>query len=172
MLTAKIGENNEIEGFKTGADAYITKPFSIEKLKLIVKKQLELREKLKQHYGETFSITPNIEINSADNQFLERLKVVLDKHLTNQNFNGALFCKEMKMSRTQLHRKLNARFGVSTTEFIRTQRLKLAQELLKTSDITIAEIAYQVGFNTPSYFNKCFKETFGCTPNEYALKQA
>ena len=78
----------------------------------------------------------------------------------------------MQMSRTQMHRKLNALFGVSTSEFIRTQRLKLAKELLKKSGATIAEIAYQVGFNTPSYFNKCFKGKFGCTPNEYAVKHS
>ncbi|RSK40261.1 two-component regulator propeller domain-containing protein [Mangrovimonas spongiae] len=170
MLTAKSGEANEIEGFKTGADAYITKPFNPKKLKLIVNKQLELRKRLQQHYGKTLSITPDLKIISNDDQFLKRLTIVLDKHITNQEFNNTQFCKHMQMSRTQLHRKLTAIFGVSATEFIRTQRLKLAQELLQKSDATIAEIAYQVGFNTPSYFNKCFKEIFGCTPNEYASK--
>lgn len=172
VLTAKAGDTNEIEGFKSGADAYLTKPFNTEKLKLIVTKQLELREKLKHHYGRTLSIEPSLKINSAENQFLERLKTVLDKNIVNPDFNSTQFCKEMQMSRTQLHRKLNALFGVSTSEFIRTQRLKLAKELLKKSDGTIAEIGYQVGFNTPSYFNKCFREKFGCTPNEYALKHS
>lgn len=172
MLTAKTGETNEIEGFKSGADAYITKPFNTEKLELIVKKQLELREKLKQHYGKTLSVAPYLETNSVENQFLEKLKTVLDKNITNPEFNSSSFCEEMQMSRTQMHRKLNALFGVSTSEFIRTQRLKLAKELLKKSGATIAEIAYQVGFNTPSYFNKCFKGKFGCTPNEYAVKHS
>ena len=172
MLTAKTGEANEIEGFKSGADAYVTKPFNTEKLELIVKSQLELRKKLKQHYEKTLSIAPDLEINSAENQFLKKLKMVLDNHIVSPDFNSTEFCKEMQMSRTQLHRKLNALFVVSSSEFIRTQRLKLAKGLLKKSDSTIAEIAYQVGFNTPSYFNKCFKGKFGCTPNEYASKHS
>ena len=76
----------------------------------------------------------------------------------------------MLISRTQLHRKLKAIVGMSSSEFIRNQRLKLALPLLKNSDATIAEIAYQIGFNTSSYFIKCFKETYGCTPNEYVSK--
>jgi len=170
MLTAKSGDVNEIEGLKTGADAYITKPFNIKKLKIVINKQLELREKLKKRYSETFNISPELEVNSSEANFLQRLKIVLNENITHQEFNNSQFCKAMQMSRTQLHRKLSANFGVSATEFIRTQRLKLAQELLKKSDVTIAEIAYQVGFNTPSYFNKCFKEAFGCTPNEYLSK--
>ena len=71
------------------------------------------------------------------------------------------------MSRTQLHRKLKAITGMSASEFIRSQRLKLAIGLLKESDATISEIAYQVGFNSSSYFSKCFKEVYSCTPNEY-----
>ncbi|NBC58983.1 MAG: helix-turn-helix domain-containing protein [Bacteroidetes bacterium] len=170
MLTAKSGDINEIEGLKTGADAYITKPFNITKLKLVIDKQLELREKLKKRYSESFNISPDLKVNSSEANFLNRLKKILDKNITHQEFNSSQFCEAMQMSRTQLHRKLTANFGVSATEFIRTQRLKLAQELLKKSDDTIAEIAYQVGFNTPSYFNKCFKDTFGITPNEYASK--
>jgi AraC-like DNA-binding protein len=73
----------------------------------------------------------------------------------------------MFMSRTQLHRKLKAITEMSTSEFIRSQRLKLAIRLLEDSDASISEIAYQVGFNTPSYFSKCFKEVYNCTPNEY-----
>ncbi|MFG6687501.1 two-component regulator propeller domain-containing protein [Mariniflexile sp. HNIBRBA6329] len=170
LLTAKVGEQNEIEGYKTGADAYVTKPFSNEKLKLIVEKLLETRQKLKIHFSKTFSINPELAITSTENDFLKRVQTVLDEHITNATFTSEAFGELMGMSRTQLHRKLHAIVGMSTSEFIRSQRLKLAVKILETTDITIAEIAYSVGFNTPSYFNKCFKETYGCTPNEYLLK--
>ena len=170
MLTAKTGENNEIDGFKSGADAYITKPFNSKKLKLIVQQQLELRQKLKQYYSNTLNIESDIDINSVEKQFLKKLKTVLHKNITNSEFSTTVFSKEMEMSRTQLHRKLNAKFGVSASEFIRNHRLKIAKDLLKNSDCTMAEVAYRVGFNTPSYFNKCFKGKFGCTPKIFISK--
>ncbi|MBU3822950.1 response regulator [Flavobacteriaceae bacterium XHP0103] len=170
LLTAKVGEEHEIFGFKTGADAYITKPFSSEKLKIVVEKLLETRQKLEKHYSKTFSINPNLAITSVENDFLQRLKTVLETHITETSFSSDKFSKLMNMSRTQLHRKLHAIVGMSTTEFIRSQRLKQAIEILKNTDLTIAEIAYKVGFNTPSYFNKCFKEAYGCTPQEYQGK--
>jgi AraC-like DNA-binding protein len=78
----------------------------------------------------------------------------------------------MHMSRTQLHRKLKSIVGMSTTAFLRSQRLKLACRLLKESDGSTSEIAYQVGFNSPSYFTRCFKEAYGCTPTDYASKSS
>lgn len=170
LLTAKAGEQNEIEGYKTGADAYVTKPFSSEKLKLMVEKLLETRDKLKVHFSKTFNINPELAITSTENDFLKQIQTVLEVHITNTAFTSDAFGKLMGMSRTQLHRKLHTIVGMSTSEFIRSQRLKLAVKLLKTTDVTIAEMAYSVGFNTPSYFNKCFKETYGCTPNEYLSK--
>ncbi len=167
LLTAKVGEENEIKGLKTGADAYITKPFNSEKLKIRVEKLIENRQLLQKHFSKDFTINPELAITSTEAEFLKRLKAVLDKEITNPEFTSERFAEIMQMSRTQLHRKLNAIVGISASEFIRTQRLKLALPLLKQSDATISEIAYQVGFNTPSYFIKCFKEVYGCTPNEY-----
>ncbi|MBR9758171.1 MAG: response regulator [Algicola sp.] len=167
LLTAKIGEENEIEGYKTGADAYITKPFSSEKLKLIVAKQIEARNKLELYYGKTLSINPDLAITTTENEFLKQLQLVLEAHVTDPEFTSAKFSELMQMSRTQLHRKLHAIVGKSTSEVIRSQRLKLAVDLLKASSCSISEVAYQVGFNSPSYFNKCFKEAYGCTPKEF-----
>jgi len=167
LLTAKVGEENEIEGIKTGADAYVTKPFSSEKLKIRVEKLIENRQKIKKHFSKTFQINPELAITSTESDFLNRLQSVLNKHITNPEFNSEAFSKHMQISRTQLHRKLKAITEMSTSEFIHSQRLKLATQLLKKSDATIAEIAYQVGYNSPSYFNKCFKEVYGCTPNEF-----
>ncbi|MCB0469594.1 MAG: response regulator, partial [Flavobacteriaceae bacterium] len=167
LLTAKVGEENEIQGYKTGADAYVTKPFSSEKLKLIVDQLIQTRKKLKEHYSKTFSIHPELAITSTENDFLKKLQEVLEKHITDASFTSEKFSKLMFMSRSQLHRKLEAIVGMSTSEFIRSQRLKMAADLLTKSDSSMAEIAYQVGFNTASYFNKCFKDVYGCTPSEY-----
>ena len=170
LLTAKVGEKNEIEGIKTGADAYVTKPFSSEKLKVQVEKLIESRLQLQNHFSKTLQINPKLAITSTEAEFLKRLQSVLEEHITDSEFTSERFCKLMQMSRTQLHRKLKAITKMTTSEFIRSQRLKLAINLLKKSDASISEIAYQVGFNTPSYFNKCFKEVYGCTPNEYVSK--
>ncbi|NJX15228.1 hybrid sensor histidine kinase/response regulator transcription factor [Tamlana crocina] len=167
LLTAKVGEQNIKEGLKTGADAYVTKPFDTETLKLRVEKLIENREKLQKHFSKGFTVNPDIQISSTEEDFLKRLKTVLDDNLINPDFTSVAFAENMGMSRTQLHRKLKAIAGVSTSEFIRSQRLKLSIDLLIKSDSTISEIAYQVGFNTPSYFIKCFKEVYNCTPNEY-----
>tara|TARA_R110000823_G_scaffold288701_3_gene407056 strand:+ start:15351 stop:19274 length:3924 start_codon:yes stop_codon:yes gene_type:complete len=171
LLTAKVGEENEIEGFKTGADAYITKPFSIKKLRVRVKKLIESRQKLKEHFGKTFELNPELAITSTETNFLNRMQEVLDKHITNPELTSEEFSRLMHMSRTQLHRKLTSIVGMNTTTFIRLQRLKLACPLLKEADSSTSEIAYQVGFNSPSYFTRCFKEVYGCTPTEYMLKQ-
>ncbi|MFL0354727.1 two-component regulator propeller domain-containing protein [Xanthomarina sp. GH4-25] len=167
LLTAKVGEENEIEGLKIGADAYVTKPFNSKKLKIRVKKLIESRQQLQKHFSKTLSINPELAITSTEAEFLKRMQLVLDKHITNSEFTSDAFSKYMHVSRTQLHRKLKAITGMTTSEFIRSQRLKLAVELLKKSDATVSEIAYQVGFNTPSYFIKCFKDTYNTTPSEY-----
>ncbi|MCK8481610.1 hybrid sensor histidine kinase/response regulator transcription factor [Psychroserpens algicola] len=171
LLTAKVGNQNEIEGLKTGADAYITKPFNSEKLQLRVQKLIENRHQLQKHFSKNFTINPELPITSTEADFLKRLKQTLDDKITNPDFTSEAFVIAMQMSRTQLHRKLKAIVGMSTSEFIRAQRLKLAKGLLENSDATISEIAYQVGFNTPSYFIKCFKEMYHCTPNEFSSKK-
>ena len=167
LLTAKVGEAHEIQGLKTGADAYITKPFSSEKLKLRVQKLIENRKQLQKHYSKDLNIDPDVAITSTEAEFLKRLKSVLDEELTNPEFTSEAFAKAMHMGRTQLHRKLKALFDSSTSAFIRAQRLKLAAQLLKASDASVSEIAYQVGFNTPSYFIKCFKQIYQCIPSEF-----
>jgi len=171
LLTAKAGEENEIEGIKTGADDYITKPFNNELLKLKVEKLLENIKKLQERFRQEVFLKPiEVSISSTDDLFLNRLQDVLDTKLVESTFNTDDFCKSINMSRMQLHRKLKALFNMSTTEFIRSQRLKLAADLLKTSDITVSQVGYSVGFNDPAYFSKRFKEVYNCTPTQYAKK--
>lgn len=171
LLTAKVGEQNEIIGLKTGADDYIIKPFNIEKLRIRVEKLIQLRQHLQDRFEKTFKFqSKEIKVSSVEHQFLNRLQDVLDTHITEPNFNAETFSKKMLMNRMQLHRKLKALTNLTTSQFLRSHRLKLAIKLLKKSDFTITEIAYQVGFNTPSYFIKSFKEVYNCTPNEYISK--
>ncbi|KJD33596.1 histidine kinase [Tamlana nanhaiensis] len=172
LLTAKVGDKNEMEGLKTGADAYITKPFNSEKLKLRVEKLIENRKTLQNHFLNNFSMVPaHIKVTSTESEFLKRLKQVVDECLTEPDFTAEAFANQMQMSRTQLHRKLKAVVGLSASEFIRNQRLQLAVNILKKHpDVSVSEIAYQVGFNTPSYFIKCFKAVYKCTPNEFSSK--
>jgi len=164
LLTAKVGKKHEIIGLKTGADAYITKPFNSKLLQTRVQQLIENRKQLKQHYNKGFTIKPELAITATETEFLKDLKIVLEKHITESDFTSERFGELLQMSRTQLHRKLKAITGQSTSEFIRTQRLKLAEKLLRNSDANVSEIGYQVGFNSPSYFTKCFKELYGTTP--------
>ena len=169
LLTAKAGEENEIEGIKTGADDYVTKPFNEELLKLRVQKLIEGRKKLQERYSQEVILRPkDIAITSVDEQFLQRLQKVLDDKLVESSFSIEDFSQAVGMSRMQLHRKLKALTGLSATEFIRSQRLKLAAQLLKKSEINVSQVGYSVGFNDHAYFSKCFKEMYHCTPTEYA----
>lgn len=169
LLTAKAGEQNEIEGIKTGADDYVTKPFNEELLQLRVQKLIESRRKLQERYSQEVILRPkDIAITSVDEQFLQRLQTVLDDKLIEASFSVEDFSQAIGMSRMQLHRKLKALTGLSATEFIRSQRLKLAAQLLKKSEINVSQVGYSVGFNDHAYFSKCFKEMYHCTPTEYA----
>ncbi|AWX44370.1 Histidine kinase [Flagellimonas maritima] len=172
MLTAKAGDENKLEGLETGADAYLTKPFNNKILKQTVENLLESRKKLQKRFSQEVILTPkDISIDSYDERFLESLQNVMDTQLVASNFNTEAFAKALGMSRMQLHRKLKALTGQTTTEFIRSQRLKLAASLLKKNDVNISEIGYQVGFNDHSYFTKCFRESYGTSPTEFSKKK-
>jgi DNA-binding response OmpR family regulator len=168
LLTAKSGDDHEIIGLNIGADDYITKPFNSRKLQVKVKKLIELRQKLRSRYRQDIFLAPkDIAVTNTDEKFFKRVEDILAKHLTDPTFNAESFSKLISMSRMQLHRKLTALTNLSTTAFIRSQRLKLAVKILKTSDANTSEAAYSSGFNSPSYFIKCFKEVYGKTPSEH-----
>lgn len=168
LLTAKAGEEHETQGFATGADAYITKPFSPQGLKVRVDQLIQAQKRLALHFRDSYGIEPELALTNTETEFLKSLNRVLEAHITDVDFNTDTFSRSMNMSRRQLHRKLKAILGMTPTEFVRHQRIKLAVGLLENSDATISEIAYQVGFNSPSYFIKCFKEIHGSTPYEFA----
>ena len=171
LLTAKAGDHNELLGIEVGADDYITKPFNSKILKAKVKKLIENRRLLQERYSQELVLLPkDVSITNIDEEFLERLQNVLDTNLVEPSFSASSFSTAIGMSRMQLHRKLKALTGLTTSEFIRSQRLKLAAKLLKESDTNISQIGYSVGFNDHTYFSKCFKEFYNCTPSEYTKK--
>lgn len=172
LLTAKTSEEAHLEALKSTADAFLTKPFNHEIVKATVQQLIAERKKLQQRYSQELILKPvDIVINSVDEKFLQKLQAILDTQLANAEFTAEEFAIQIGISRMQLHRKLKTLFGVSATEFIRNERLKNAAELLKKGNGNISEIAYSVGFNETSYFSRCFKDHFGCTPTEYAEKK-
>jgi signal transduction histidine kinase/DNA-binding response OmpR family regulator len=168
LLTAGLSEEAELKGLQSGADDFITKPFKLRILDKRVENLLASRKALRSRYNqENIVQVKDIAITPTDEIFLNKLQKILDENLSDTNFNATFLSKQLHMSRMQLHRKLLAYTGHSTSSFIRLQRLKQAVQILKTSDATINEVGYTVGFNTPSYFIKCFKETYKKTPLEY-----
>nr|WP_299074014.1 response regulator [uncultured Allomuricauda sp.] len=169
LLTAKSAEEDELAGLKTGADAYMIKPFKEEKLRVVIEKLIASRTAIQEKFSQQVFLKPHeIELTSIDAQLLKRIQQILDDQLTDPNFSAKMFSDQIGLSRMHLHRKLKALTGFSTTEFIRAQRLKLAAQLLKDGGVNISEIGYTVGFNQPAYFSTCFKQYFGCSPSEYA----
>ncbi|RZS93431.1 response regulator [Aquimarina brevivitae] len=169
MLTAKSGDENVLSGIETGADAYITKPFNSDILLATIENLLVSRKKLQERFSQEVLLTPQeISIDSVEQKFLMNIKEIMDQELVESDFTAESFAQSIGMSRMQLHRKLKALTGLTTTEFIRTQRLKLAADLLSKSNANVSEIGYAVGFNNHSYFTKCFKEEFGVSPSDYS----
>ncbi len=169
MLTAKAGDEDKLAGIEIGADAYVTKPFSTEILKATTKNLLDSRKKLQERFSQEVILTPKeISVNTYDKQFLNHVQEVMDTNLVESDFSAENFAVALGMSRMQLHRKLKALTGLSTTEFIRSQRLKLAAQLLKKSEINISQVGYAVGFNDHSYFTKCFKKQYGMSPSDFS----
>ena len=170
LLTAKTGDEAHLESLKNHADAYLTKPFNNNILKTKVSQLLKERSKLRERYSQELVLKPkDIVLNSADEKFVQRLQFIIDNKLENPDFSSDDFATEVGMSRMQLHRKLKSLTGLSATEFIRNERLKIATTLLAKGNLTVSEVAYALGFNDVSYFSKCFKEQYGTTPSEFGM---
>ncbi len=171
LLTAKVTDADKVTGISSGADDYIVKPFKSDLLKAKVEKLIELRMQLQKRYSQEIVLRPtDITIPSTEEQFLKSLQSILDEKLIESNFTVEELSATLGMSRMQLHRKLKALTGLSASEFLRSERLKMAANLLSNSDTIVSQVGYAVGFNDPSYFTKCFKKQFGHTPSEYAKK--
>lgn len=171
LVTANTTDENHLKALKNTADAFITKPFRHDILKATVWQEIHERQKLQKRYSQELILKPvDIVINSVDEQFLQKLQHIVETQIGNADFKAEEFAAQLNMSRMQLHRKLKSLLGVSASEFMRNERLKNAAHLLQKGNGNISEIAYSVGFNDVSYFSKCFREFFKCTPTEYIEK--
>lgn len=171
LLTAISEEKTMLKALEEHADDYITKPFQRNVLYSKVRNLIHIRTTLANKYREEIVWKPaNEMLRWQPNSFTDTLKNILENHISDSSFNIEKFCELASMSRTQLHRKLKATTGMSTTEFIRVHRIKIASELLKNQQLSISEICYTSGFENTSYFSKQFKVVFGCSPKEYRAR--
>jgi len=165
MLTAKATSKDKIEGYETGADDYIMKPFDAAELKVRIKNLIEIRKKLQEKFSSDDYAIPK-ELSSIDELFLNKVLVVINEHISEENFSVELLSKESAMSKEQIYKKLKALTGKSPSLFLRSIRLVRAKKMIKEHKDTISEISYLVGFSSPAYFTKCFNEEFGYPPRD------
>ena len=169
LLTAQTAEEYTMQGLKMGADDYVTKPFNVKHLFMRCNNLVNSRKLLQQKYAK--QMDNNVDIlatNSADYQFMEQCVACVEQNLDNPDFDVNMFAQAMNTGRTKLFLKVKGITGQTPNDFILNIRLKKAQMLLKQMDTkTVSEIAYEVGFNSPSYFIKRFRELFGVTPAQY-----
>ncbi|HTI94869.1 MAG TPA: two-component regulator propeller domain-containing protein, partial [Puia sp.] len=169
LLTALTGEGQQLEGLGTGANDYITKPFSFEVLNVKIRNLLELGNTLKSTYTRQIKVlTPEVTIEPEDEKLLKKIVGYLEENLANPQLSVELLSKELGMSRSSLYSKLLEITGQKPVEFIRSYKLEKAAIFLQKSDLTIAEVAYMAGFSTPNYFARAFKAKYAMLPSEYA----
>ena len=165
LLTARALNQHQIEGYRSGADAYITKPFQADLLLARIENLLHSRLRLKSLFG---SAEPAQKTAAEEPQdpFIDKFRSVVETHMSNSELSVEEISAEMGLSRVQLYRKVKALTGQTPNEQLRKARLIRGKKLLATTDLTISEVAYKVGFTAPSYFTKCFKDEFGVLPGE------
>ena len=168
ILTAKASHDSVIEGLMRSADDYLTKPFHVDELRLRIRNILNHQEKIRAYHNVQFTL-PELPINTKteENKFLKQLYTVIDENIDDVALSVEKLAVEMTVSTRTLNRKLNVLAGLSAHEIIKQYRLKRAADLIK-QDHKISDIAYKVGFDTPSYFSASFKAFYGVTPSQYA----
>jgi len=184
LLTARALSQHQIEGYESGADAYITKPFSAEVLLARIDNLLHSRYLLKNLFtsvekADSQKEAAGVKVEKGkeknpdaespqqkENTFLIKFRDYIEKNMTDSDLSIETIGAELGLSRVQLYRKVKALTGASPVELLRTARLRAGKKLLETTDKTISEVAYEVGFTAPSYFTKCFKDEFGISPSD------
>ena len=165
LLTARTLDEQRIEGYEHGADAYITKPFSAPLLLARIHNLLQSRKQLKQVFGGADELAKE-EISTPDKEFVSKIRSEIHRNISNNDFGVEQLGSAVDLSRVQLYRKVKALTGLSPVELIRATRVNRARKLIEGGATSVSEVAYQVGFTSPSYFTKCFKDQFGVSPME------
>ncbi|MCA5606817.1 two-component regulator propeller domain-containing protein [Bacteroides fragilis] len=168
LLTAKTNIQSKIEELELGADAYIEKPFSVEYLLANISSLIHNREKLRQTFAKSPFVAANtMALTKADEEFIWKLNDIIQANLHNPEFSMEDMADALKMSRSSFYRKIKGVLDLSPNEYLRLERLKQAAQLLKEGKSRVNEICYTVGFNSPSYFSKCFLKQFGVLPKDF-----
>lgn len=170
MLTAYAADEQKIKGYECGADSYISKPFSARLLMVRLQNLMESRRRLKSCFSEKTDESA-VPVSDLDRSFEEKLRSIIAENLHDAGFTVESLGKNIGFSRVQLYRKTKALTGYSPVELLRITRLKKAHSILASSERTVAEAAYMTGFNSPSYFAKCYKEYFGESPADFLKKK-
>ena len=170
LLTACSLDEQRIQGYDGGADSYISKPFSSQLLLARVRNLIDSHRRLKQFFGDGQTLAKE-DVCDMDKDFVEKFKNLIEEKMGDSNLNVEDLGKDMGLSRVQLYRKIKSLTNYSPNELLRIARLKKAASLLAASDMTVAEIGYEVGFSSPSYFTKCYKEQFGESPTDFLRRK-
>ncbi len=173
LLTAKATVDDRLKGLTRGADAYLSKPFDKKELFIRLRKLIQLRQTLQKRYQSGEIPLPSKDIaHKIEDIFITKLNALVNENIDNDNLGPEFLCKKMGMSRSQLHRKVNALTGKSISIYIRSLRLHKSKSLLLFTDLNISEIAYEVGFHNPSRLSEYFKEQFGISPSEWRIQES
>ena len=169
ILTAKSEKENKFEGLRKGADDYLTKPFDIEELRIRIDNLIKIRRSLQINFSREISEpeTGEKKIRNMDEKFLNKVLKIVEEYISDEKFSIEDLGNKIGMSRSQIHRKISALTGKSPSVYVRSIRLYKAKKLLENGEGNISEIAYSVGFSSPVYFSKCFKEEFGHPPKNH-----
>ncbi len=167
LLTAKTTEQDRVEGLGFGADAYLDKPFSMPVLEQTIQMLIENRRRLYENFSKRpLAIVSTIVCSETESEFLKQLTKEILEHLDDSEYDVDQLALAMNMSRSSLNRKIKTTLNMTPNDYIRVERLKKSVELLKTQKYKVNEVCYMVGFNTPSYFAKCFQRQYGVLPSE------
>ena len=168
LLTARSSDEARVEGYEAGADSYISKPFSMDVLLTRIKNLIEQQQQRREIFQKNIEVSPgSITITSLDEEMVQKALNFVEKNMDNTDYSVEDLSQDIGLSRVHLYRKLQSITGQTPSDFIRSIRLKRAAQLLQSSQLNVSEIAYAVGFNTPKYFTKYFREEFGMTPSQY-----
>ena len=170
LLTACSLDEQRIQGFECGADSYISKPFNSKLLLVRLRNLMDNHKRLKQFFGDKTSLSKE-SVSDVDKGFVDRFRELIEENLADSELSVEDLGGKMGLSRVQLYRKIKALTNYSPNELVRIARLKKAASLLASSEKTISEITYEVGFTSPSYFTKCYKEYFGESPTDFLKRR-
>ncbi|NIM16355.1 MAG: response regulator, partial [Candidatus Aminicenantes bacterium] len=173
LLTAKASEESIIQGLETGADDYVTKPFNTKILLSRIKNLIDLRRQLQLKIQRQKMLLPHeISVSSVDEKFLKELQDIIEKNLSDEDFSVDMLCEKLHMGRSTLFRKIQALAGETPSQFIHSYRLERAAQLLRENFGNVTEVAMEVGFSSPQYFAKLFKEKFHRSPSSFKASEA